>query len=27
LPDAGHICNIANPAAYDHALLSFFASL
>ena len=27
LPDAGHIRNIANPAAYDNALLSFFASL
>ena len=27
LPDAGHICNIANPRAYDHALLSFFESL
>tara|TARA_Y100001954_G_scaffold45011_1_gene46877 strand:+ start:6344 stop:7138 length:795 start_codon:yes stop_codon:yes gene_type:complete len=27
LPDTGHICNIANPAAYDHALLSFFESL
>ncbi len=27
LPDAGHICNIANPTAYDHALLSFFESL
>ena len=27
LPDAGHICNIANPRAYDDALLSFFESL
>ena len=27
LPGAGHICNIANPAAYDDALLSFFESL
>lgn len=27
LPDAGHICNIANPRAFDDALLSFFASL
>ncbi len=27
LPDAGHICNIANPRAYDAALLSFFQSL
>ncbi len=27
LPDAGHICNMANPRAYDNALLSFFASL
>ena len=27
LPDAGHICNIANPRAYDGALLSFFESL
>lgn len=27
LPDAGHICNIANPTAYDDALLSFFESL
>ena len=27
LPDAGHICNIANPGAYDDALLSFFESL
>ena len=27
LPDAGHICNIANPRAYDAALLSFFESL
>jgi 3-oxoadipate enol-lactonase len=26
LPGAGHICNIANPAAYDDALLSFFES-
>jgi 3-oxoadipate enol-lactonase len=27
LPDAGHICNIANPEAYNDALLSFFESL
>ena len=27
LPDAGHICNIANPRAFEAALLSFFASL
>lgn len=27
LPGAGHICNIANPGAYDDALLSFFESL
>jgi 3-oxoadipate enol-lactonase len=27
LPGAGHICNIANPRAYDSALLDFFASL
>jgi 3-oxoadipate enol-lactonase len=27
LPAAGHICNIANPTAYDDALLSFFESL
>ena len=27
LPDAGHICNIANPRAFDAALLSFFQSL
>ena len=27
LPGAGHICNIANPAAYDDALLSFFETL
>lgn len=27
LPGAGHICNIANPRAYDDALLSFFESL
>lgn len=27
LPDAGHICNIANPRAYESALLDFFASL
>lgn len=27
LPGAGHICNIANPGAYDSALLSFFESL
>lgn len=27
LPEAGHICNIANPGAYDDALLSFFESL
>mgnify|MGYP000333176037 CR=1 FL=1 len=27
LPDAGHICNIANPRAFEHALLNFFASL
>lgn len=27
LPDAGHICNIANPRAFESALLDFFASL
>ena len=27
LPAAGHICNVANPGAYDNALLSFFESL
>lgn len=27
LPDAGHICNIANPRAFEAALLDFFASL
>ena len=27
LPNAGHICNIANPAAYDEALREFFESL
>ncbi|CAN0483580.1 unnamed protein product [Laminaria digitata] len=27
LAGAGHICNIANPTAYDDALLSFFESL
>lgn len=27
LPEAGHICNIANPRAYESALLDFFASL
>ena len=27
LPDAGHICNIANPVAFNDALRSFFESL